>query len=565
MNLSYTPVENLKQGIRKALADALQACIEAGELPEIDPPEIFIETPARKEHGDYATNLALQLASLAKKPPRQIAELLAKRLASGAGFIQSTEVAGPGFINFFMHKRWLHDVVCEILRKRLDYGKTRYGNAQKVQVEFISANPVGPMTVVQARAGAIGDTLANLLAYSGHDVQREYYINDAGQQVKTLGLSLEIRARQVLGEDVELPQECYPGDYVIDMAREILEEKGSDLMKLPESERRQLFCDWGVSRIVKRQREELERYGVRFDVWFSERSLHESGEVQQALDVLSERGHTYEQDGALWFKSTEFADDKDRVLVKSDGSYTYLAPDAAYHLSKFRRGFQKVIDIWGPDHHGYIKRMKAAVQAFGYAEDALEVLIVQLVRLVRGGEAVRMSKRGGAIILMDELVEEVGKDAARFFFLTRSPESQLDFDLDLAKLESNENPVFYVQYAHARMSSILREARARGFDVPEQVLAEDLRLLTDESEIDLMKKMADLPDEIWDSAQSREPQRMTRYLMELATCFHSFYTRCRVLSDDAEISRARLALLSATQVVLKVVLGIIGVSAPESM
>ncbi len=564
--MPLTPVEKLKNGIRTALHTAVTNAMAGGELRSADVPEIIIEVPARKEHGDYATNLAMILASAVKKPPRQVAEIIVRNLPAGAGFVEKTEVAGPGFINFRLNQRWLYSVVTEIFERKSDYGRTERGKGQRIQIEFVSANPVGPMTVVQARAGVIGDTLANLFSYAGMAPQREYYVNDAGQQVKDLGLSLEIRARQALGEDVELPEQCYPGEYVRDMAREMLAERGPSVLSLPEEERRQALSDWGTSRIVARQRDELMRYGVEFDVWFSERTLHESGEVAQAVEVLKERGHTYEAEGALWFRSTVFGDDKDRVLVKSDGHYTYITPDAAYHLNKFRRGFEKVIDIWGPDHHGYIPRMKAVVQAFGYPAEALEILIVQLVRLVRGGQAVRMSKRGGTIILMDELLDEVGRDAARFFFLTRAPASQLDFDLDLAKLETSENPVFYVQYAHARISSIFREARERSFTVPTGGLAGmDLSLLTDPSEYDLMKKMADLPEEIWEAATAREPQRMTRYLTELATAFHAFYTRCRVLTDDAALSTARLALTRATQIVLKTVLGIIGVSAPESM
>ena len=560
-----TLVENLKAGLRKALTSAVLDAIAAKELPAINVPDIVLETPGRKEHGDWATNLAMVLASQTQKHPRQVAELIVKRLPPGAGYISRTEVAGPGFINFFLDKTWLHQVIRSVYEQGLDYGRTQKGQGQRVQIEFVSANPVGPMTVVQARAGAIGDTLANLLDYAGYYVEREYYVNDAGQQVKTLGLSLEIRFRQLLGESVELPEKCYPGEYVTDMARELFEEKGPSILDLPEGERTRFFTEWGVARILKRQREELSRYGVNFDVWFSEKTLHESGAVARAVEILKERGHTYEADGALWFRSTTFGDDKDRVLVKSDGQYTYLAPDAAYHLNKLHRGFTKLIDIWGPDHHGYIPRMKAIVQAFGYQEDTLEVLIAQLVRLVKGGEAVRMSKRGGTIVLMDELIDEVGRDAARFFFLMRAPASQLDFDIDLAKLETNENPVFYVQYAHARISSILREARERGFQPPETLEGVDVGLLVDESEFDLMKKIADLPEEICDAALAREPHRMTRYLLELATAFHGFYTRCRVLSDDWELSRARLALTLATRTVLRIVLGIIGVSAPESM
>ncbi|MGB9867339.1 MAG: arginine--tRNA ligase [Bacillota bacterium] len=545
--------DQLKQRIREAVAAKFGIEME---------PELM--APSRKEFGDYSTNAAFVVAEKVGQPLRKVAEAIAPLISTSGGWLEGVEVAGPGFINFRLKPSWCLEGLKEIMELGRDFGKSDVGKGTRVQVEFVSANPTGPMVVVQARAGAVGDTLANLLAWAGFDVSREFYVNDAGHQVEVLARSLEVRLRQLLGEQIELPEDCYPGDYLIDVASAYLKERGCGFLQKPEGERLAELRDYAVESIRGSQEESLRRYGVEFDVWFSERTLHQSGQVAAAVELLRQRGFVYSQDGALWFRSTAFGDDKDRVLVKSDGNYTYLAADIAYHLNKLRRGFAKIIDIWGPDHHGYIGRMKAAVEALGYPRDALEVLIVQMVRLIRGGEVVKMSKRAGEFVTMDELLEEVGRDVARFFFLMRSCESHLDFDLDLGKLRSDENPVYYVQYAHARICSLMREAKERGVEWPGGT-EPDLSQLTDQSELELAKKLVYFPQEIAGAALTREPHRMPRYLMDLATAFHSFYTRCRILGVEPQLTAARLYLSDATRIVLRNGLEIIGVSAPEKM
>ena len=556
-------LEEVKQGIRAGLAMALEKAREAGELSFGSLPPLELEVPQRKEHGDYSSNAALLLAREAGRPPREVAEAILRHFGCEGTWVERAEVAGPGFINFFLKPGWLYRTLEVIAAGGAGYGRSDYGRGRKVQVEFVSANPTGPLVVVGARAGAVGDALANLLDAAGYRVQREYYINDAGHQVAVLGRSLEIRFRQLLGEDIPLPEDAYPGEYLVEVARELLAEKGPGFLH-PEEGRLERFSSYAVERMLRDIRRELDDYGVRFDVWFSEASLHRAGALQEVLDLLRARGYVYEREGALWLRTTLFGDDKDRVLVKADGEATYFLADIAYHRDKFRRGFEKVIDIWGPDHHGYIPRMQAAMRALGYPEGSLEVLIVQMVRLFKEGSPVRMSKRAGDIVLMADLLEEVGRDAARFFFLMRTPESHLDFDLDLARLQSNENPVYYVQYAHARVCSILRQAAAEGVTVPDPRRI-DLTVLKEEVELDLIRKLAELPEEIISAAESRQPHHLTRYLQELATVFHSFYTRCRVLGPDAALTAARLAVVDATRVVLRNALALLGVSAPDRM
>ncbi|HHY37468.1 MAG TPA: arginine--tRNA ligase [Clostridia bacterium] len=558
---------------------------------ELDVP---LEVPKDPAHGDFATNIAMVLASRAKKNPRAVASTIVENIDTKGTYIKRVEVAGPGFINFFLdNKAWLLEALSRALREGEQYGRTSYGRGRRVQVEFISANPTGPMVVVQARAGAVGDTLANLLDACGFSVEREFYINDAGNQVDLLGRSLEARYLQEFGIEAEIPEGGYPGEYLVEMARDLIREKGDALLPgrggrggrgdhrgptvrsgysgwgdddsyVPESWRHRFFARYAVEKIVESHKKVLADYGVHFDVWFSEKSLHDAGAVEETIEALRERGYVYENEGALWLRSTAFGDDKDRVLKKQDGEYTYLAPDIAYHRNKFERGFETVIDIWGPDHHGYIARMKAAIQALGYPENALEVLIVQLVRLIRGGEAVRMSKRAGEFVTMSDLLTEVGKDAARFFFLMRAPESHLDFDIDLAKLQTQENPVFYVQYASARIASIFRQAAEEGIPKPSLEGAR-LDLLGEESELLLMRKIADLPEEILGAALAREPHRMTKYATELASAFHVFYTQCRVLGNDPELTAARLLLVEGAGIALRNTLRLLGVSAPERM
>ncbi len=554
---------NLQARIQNALADAVRQASLAGGWALEAIPLVELEVPREKAHGDLATNIAMQLARDAKLPPRRIAEEIIGHLNMEGTFIETAEVAGPGFINLRLSNEWLYEVMRDIARQGTDYGRSRVGEGQRIMLEFVSANPVGPMNVVNARAAAVGDTLANLMEAAGYDVSREYYVNDAGRQAGLFGLSLLARYKELAGIAVEFPEDGYPAPYVTEMAK-VLREEVPDLLEKPQEEQ-EAFCKrWGTDRMVALQRDDLAAFGVEFDVWFRERDLHKSRQLEKVIDYLDDKGLIYEQDGALWFASTRFGDDKDRVVVKSDGLPTYITADMAYHWDKYRRGFDHLINIWGPDHHGYIGRMSAAIQALGYEADSFEVLLLQLVTLLRHGEKVRMSKRAGEFVSMTELLEEVGKDAARYFFLMRAPDSHLDFDLALAAEQSQENPVYYVQYAHARISSILRQAEEDSIQCP-SADSVDLELLQSEQELDLIMKMAQLPEEIVLAAQRREPHRMARYAHELASTFHSFYTHCRVLGEDEALQGARLALVQNTKTVLQVVLGLLGISAPEKM
>jgi arginyl-tRNA synthetase len=557
-------IEETREQIRQALREAISRAAEAGELSGALPPQIILEAPKEKAHGAFATNLAMMLAKGERKPPRAVAEAIVKHFPAGGAWVDCLEVAGPGFINFHLKPNWIYRVLPAIQEEGSDFGRSRHGQGKRILVEFVSANPTGPMVIVNARAAAAGDVLCDLLDYAGYGVHREYYVNDAGNQFRNLALAMETRYRQLLGQAAELPEGAYPGEYIIDLAKDLLAAEGGELLSLPQDQRHEIIGRFAVERIVKGQRAILEDYGVRFDRWFHESTIRAEKGPERVIELLRERGYTYAAEGALWFRSTEFGDDKDRVIVKTDGNYTYIVPDIAYHLNKFERGFDTLIDIWGQDHHGYIPRMRAAIQALGYRAESFEVLTNQMVRLVRGGQAVRMSKRKGEFVLMEELLEEVGKDAARYFFLMRSLDAHMDFDLDLAQLQTNDNPVYYVQYAHARICSLIRQAAETGLAVPKAGEV-DLSLLRDESEIDLCRKLADLPEEIIGAADSREPQRMTRYLTDLATLFHSFYTRRRVITEDRELTRARLTLVDAARIGIKNVLDLLGVAAPERM
>lgn len=547
----------------RLVTELKKAALAALGIEENALPEIQLDVPRDKAHGDYATNLAMQLTRVAKQPPRQIAEAIVSRFDPAAAGVKRVEVAGPGFINLFLDNSYLADVVREVLAMGEAYGKADVGRGQKVQVEFVSANPTGSLHVGHARGAALGDALCNLLEMAGYDVTREYYINDAGNQIAKLAQSIEIRYRQALGEDVPMIADGYHGDDIVEFGRELAREHGDALLKLPEEERLAFFRRYGLEKEMAKIKRDLADFGVRFDVWYSETSLYESGKVEAILNELAERGHTYEKDGAVWFRSTAFGDDKDRVLVKSDGTYTYLTPDIAYHDDKFKRGFDKVINIWGADHHGYIPRMKAAMAALGYDPDRLVVLINQIVRLYQNGEEVRMSKRTGKAVTLRELMDEVGVDAMRYFLTARSPDTHLDFDLDLAVSQSNENPVYYVQYAHARICSVFRQAVEQGIALADPPAG--LHRLTEEKEVDLMKKLAAFPEEIVAAAEALEPHRIVRYVYDLAALFHSYYNAERILTDDAELTQGRLALAKAVQTVLRNGLRLIGVSAPERM
>ncbi|MCM3709329.1 arginine--tRNA ligase [Sporosarcina luteola] len=552
-------VEKIQQEIKDAFREAV---IASGLADESAMPNIILETPKNKENGDYATNIAMQLTKLAKKPPRAIAEAILENLDTSSTSIKSMEIAGPGFINIKLKSDYLGEVVKTVLAQGADYGRSTYGENVKVQVEFVSANPTGDLHLGHARGASIGDSLCNILDFAGFDVSREYYINDAGNQVNNLALSVEARYFQALGLEKEMPEDGYQGQDIIDIGEKLAVEFGKQYVNTPEKERQDFFRKYGLDFELAKLKKDLEDFRVPFDNWFSETSLYTDGKIGVALDKLRANGHVYEEDGATWFRSTTFGDDKDRVLIKNDGTYTYLTPDIAYHEDKLRRGFDKLINIWGADHHGYIPRMKAAIEALGYDRDTLEVEVAQMVQLYKDGEKFKMSKRTGKAVTLRELVEEVGLDAVRYFFAMRSADSQMDFDLDLAISQSNENPVYYAQYAHARISSILRQAEEKNLAAS----TDHVDLLQTEKELSLLKKLGDFPRAVSDSARMRSPHRITIYIQELAAEFHSFYNAEKVLDpDNRDLSEARLALITATRTTIANALKLIGVAAPERM
>ncbi|MFC4736471.1 arginine--tRNA ligase [Bacillus daqingensis] len=552
-------VEQIKETLKQELQQAVTA---AGLASAEEIPDVVIETPKDKEHGDFATNLAMQLARVAKKAPRAIADDIAANINYEAAAIDKLDIAGPGFINFFMKKDYLSDIVKTALTMDEAFGTSDIGAGKKVQVEFVSANPTGTLHLGHARGAAVGDTLSNILTKAGYDVAREYYINDAGNQIDNLVLSLEARYLQEIGEDAEMPADGYHGSDIIGFAKEIAESYGDRFKDADVDKRRAFFRDYGLKRETDKLKDDLADFRVMFDNWFSESSLYEEEKIQPVLDKLAANGETYEKDGALWFRSTAYGDDKDRVLIKQDGTYTYLTPDIAYHQDKLNRGFEELINIWGADHHGYIPRMQAAIQALGYGKEQLTVQIIQMVNLFENGEKVKMSKRTGNAVTMRELMEEVGIDATRYFFAMRAAETHLDFDLTLAKSESNENPVYYVQYAHARICSMLRQAAEKGLKPDHEA---DLSVLTSEKDQDLMKKIGEYPEAVADAAKRHAPHRMTNYVYDLAQTLHSFYNAEKVLTDDEQLTKARLALVEAVRITLHNALSDIGVSAPEKM
>ncbi|MTT30969.1 arginine--tRNA ligase [Terrilactibacillus sp. BCM23-1] len=555
-----TVVEQVKQQLKDEI---IQAVLKAGLATGEQIPDVVLETPKDKAHGDFATNMAMQLARIAKQAPRKIAEALVENFDKKKGHIREIEIAGPGFINFFLDNSYLTRLIPTILEEGDDYGQSTKGSGKKIQIEYVSANPTGSLHLGHARGAAVGDTLIRILRKAGYEASPEYYINDAGNQIGNLTTSLEARYFQALGIEKEMPEDGYQGQDIVKLGQQLAEKYGDEYVHKSDKERNQFLRNFGVEHLMAKIKKDLSDFGVHFDVWFSETSLYESGEITSVLEKLKERGHTYEQDGALWFASTKFGDDKDRVLIKSDGSYTYLTPDIAYHLNKFLRGFDQLINVWGADHHGYIPRMKAAMEALGYDPNRLEVQIIQLVNLFKDGEKVKMSKRTGKAVTLRELMEEVGTDAMRYFFAMRSSDSHLDFDIDLAVSRSNENPVFYVQYAHARICSMLKRAESYETASLEEV---DLSLLTSEKEIDLLKKVGEFPEVIADSAEQLAIQRMTTYLFDLASTLHSFYNAEKVLDpENKELSRARVALMKAVKITLKNAMDLIGVNAPVSM
>ncbi|WP_295156835.1 arginine--tRNA ligase [Selenomonas sp. AE3005] len=550
---------DIKDTLTEAIVAAAKSAIADGVFPEGELPKVVLEVPPQKEFGDFATNFAMQSARVFHKAPRQIAEELVKRIEGD--WLDHAQIAGPGFLNFYLKGNVLYDSFQKILAAGESYGQLPKKDAPKIQVEYVSANPTGPLHVGHGRGAAAGSALVNLLRAAGFPVESEYYINDAGNQMNNLARSVNARYLELLGQDVEFPEDGYHGQDIIDTAQRIIDKDGDKYLSMSDDERLEIFKDLAYVEKLAALKEDLESFNVTFDNWFSERTLHPEA-VKAAVKILQDNGNIYEQDGALWLKSTAYGDDKDRVVIRDNGVPTYLAADIAYHHNKYERGFDRLINIWGADHHGYVCRVKAAMDALGHDSEKLTVLLLQMVALYRGGELVKMSKRTGQSVTLNELMEEVGTDAARYFFLMRSLDSQLDFDLDLAKKKSNDNPVYYIQYAHARICSIFRQAEENKLAVGAQP---ELSLLTDESELDLIKKIEEYPEEIERAARDYAPQRIARYSYDLASAFHSFYNRCRIVGVEPKLAEARLALVQVTAHVIRHSLGILGVSAPEQM
>lgn len=561
-------LQTVKAEAREALLAALGAAVKAGELPNQQPPDFVVEVPGDAAHGELAANLALVGAKAYKMPPRAIAEALVKHFPTD-GVVERVEVAGPGFINMFLSTSYYFGTVAAALTQGDDYGRTLVGGGEKVNVEFVSANPTGPMHLGNARGGALGDVLAEALDWAGYEVCREFLINDAGNQIMKFGRSLAVRYLQLVkGENaVEFPEDGYQGEDIKVLAREFRAENGDSWADKPEDELAETMVAYGLPKNVAALKTDLETYRVHYDVWFSEQTLHDSGAVDTAVKTLMDRGAAYEQEGAVWYKATDFGGEKDEVLVRANGIPTYFAADIAYHADKFSRGFEKAIDVWGADHHGHVARMKGALDALGLDGNKLDIVLMQFVRLVRDGQPVRMSKRTGKAITLTDLLEEVPIDSARFFFNQREPGSSIEFDLDLAVREDSDNPVYYVQYAHARICSLLRNLEAEGvaFNQMKALVAVAQGRLAAPEERSLIRLIAAFPGEIVSAAQGYDPARITRHVIEVATGFHKFYTACRVKGEEESLLQARLALCVAAKTVIANSLRMLKVSVPESM
>lgn len=552
----------MKELLKQGIAEALEKAVKAGALPEGSYPQINLEVPPQKEFGDFASNIAMQSARVAHKAPKVIAQAIVDQMQYS--WLDRAEIAGAGFINFFLKHDVIYDTLKNILVAGAAYGTVPCRQDDTVQVEYVSANPTGPLHVGHGRGAAYGSALVNLLRAAGYHVQAEYYINDAGNQMNNLAISVNARYLELLGKPSEIPENGYHGHDIIETAQAIIDQDGDTYLDMPETERLEIFKDRAYAEKLKALKRDLAHFNVHYDNWFSERTLHPDA-VQAACKVLQERGKIYEKDGALWLKSTDYGDDKDRVVIRDNGVPTYLAADIAYHKNKYDRGFKSLINIWGADHHGYVARVKAAIAALGYDPSQLEVLLLQMVSLFRDGKPVKMSKRTGQAITLNELIEEVGTDAARYFFIMRSLDTQLDFDLDLAKSHSNENPVYYIQYAHARIYSIYRQAKEAGVNLDMDWSDVHWDTLKDDQELELIKKMAAFPEEVQRAARERAPHRIAHYVYELAGLFHTFYNHCRIIQEDKELEKARLALVTAVRITIANSLAILGVSAPEKM
>lgn len=565
------PILDVKQECRKLVENAIASAIKSGALPEAELPAFNIEIPSDVTHGDFSTNAAMVSARAFHKAPKMIADAIIGAMQLEGTSFEKVEVAGPGFINFFLGRNWFSQDVLNVLNEKDGYGRTGFGSGKKILVEFVSANPTGPMHIGNARGGAIGDTLASVLDWAGYTVNREFYINDAGNQINKFGLSLSLRYLQICAgekgspEDTYMPEDSYHGQDIIDHAQAFYDLHGDAYKDVSEEERRKALVNYALPLNIQGLERDLLRYRIKYDCWFKESSLHESGEAAKVVDMLTEKGYIYESEGALWFKATEFGADKDFVLRRSNGFFTYVVPDIAYHYNKLvTRGYDKAIDVLGADHHGYVPRLKAALQALGVDPDRLDVVLMQMVRLVRGGEVVKLSKRSGKAITLVTLLDDIPIDAARFFFNLREANSQFDFDLDLAVEQTSSNPVYYVQYAHARICSIMSKLASEGISSREVTL-DDLNRLTTSEETELIRRIAQFPEEIVDAAKNYDPARITRYTTDLATLFHKFYNACKVIGDDEPLMQARIALCEATRTTLKNALTVLGITAPVSM
>ncbi|MEE8311500.1 MAG: arginine--tRNA ligase [Candidatus Binatia bacterium] len=554
----------MKDRLRSLVRAALERATESGELELDRIPEPHFEVPREQGHGDLATNVAMSLAKSAKRAPREIAEKIVSCLDDSAGLVDRAEIAGPGFINFTLSTRAWRERLVEIIGAGDTYGSSDTGAGERVQVEFVSANPTGPLHIGHGRGAATGDAIARLLEAAGYCVEREYYINDAGVQMQALGRSVHARYLELCGREIVFPEGGYPGEYVIELARELRETEGDAWLDRPAEEAEAYLSRWAGERMLARIRSDLQAFGIEFDHFTSECAIREDGTVAQGIEALEAAGHCFREEGALLFRATAFGDDKDRAVVKGDGELTYFGSDIAYHRAKIERGFDRIVDVWGADHHGYVKRVRAALEAIGQPADRFKVVLVQIVNLTRDGVPVRMGKRTGTFVALSDVVEEVGPDIARFFFLMRKSDAQLDFDLELARRQTAENPVFYVQYAHTRIAGIFRQAEEKGVSVP-AAGAEAVAALANADEIGLIRMLDEFPDVVEGAAEAYEPHRVVFYVQRLAGEFHRFYTRNKCVTDDPSTTAARLLLVGAVKQVIGRALRLVGVSAPERM
>lgn len=558
-------VKETQKELREKILDALGRAVANGELPAEPLPAFNIEKPANSANGDFSSNIALAGAKAFKKAPRMIAQSIADNIDLEGTLFEKVEIAGPGFLNFYLSQRYYSEIVKDVITRGEDYGASNFGKGKKVLVEFVSANPTGPMHIGNARGGAIGDCLAAVLEKAGYNVSREFYVNDAGNQIEKFATSLEVRYLQLYKNGIEMPEDAYKGADITEHAKSFAAEYGDKYVEAESGERRKALVDFALPKNIAGLERDLLQYRIKYDNWFKESTLHADGSVTKIIEKFKELGVTYEQDGALWFKASEFGNDKDVVLIRANGIPTYIVPDIAYHYNKLvTRGYDKAVDVLGADHHGYVPRMKAALSALGIDESRLDCVIMQMVRLVRDGETIKLSKRSGKAITLTTLLDEIPIDAARFFFNLREPNSHFDFDLDLAAQETSQNPVYYVQYAHARICSILKKAQSSGITLRTPT-DEELDLLNSPEETELIRHLSSLTDEVITAAKTYDPARITHFVIELATLFHKFYNAQRVIADDEGLMQARLYLCVAVKDTIKNILTMLKISAPESM